>query len=239
EPDPDAIWKQVLDQEDARLPGCVSLERALDAARSGDWGLCAYLSARLFKDLGGDAQAAQRLGDLDERCHRYLWLAVACPSVVDIPPGQERLRLRLEDGGEPRWIPTDLLESEIFPNGTVVVRSGKSQVLGQLVEKEFQCLQCSLMNPPAAQRCGHCGHSREEQRSRWAEHFNPGEQLELSQLQWQKRLRPRNAKEKLQPRFLEPGSQGLSAASQVPVAPGGAATAATAAFGGEPPEPAS
>ncbi|CAJ1378378.1 unnamed protein product [Effrenium voratum] len=77
----------------------------------------------------------------------------------------------------------------------VVVRSGKSQVLGQLVEKEFQCLQCSLMNPPAAQRCGHCGHSREEQRSRWAEHFNPGEQLELSQLQWQKRLRPRNAKE--------------------------------------------
>jgi len=173
--DPEAIWKHVLEQDSKFEWLEATVEKALECARGGEWGLCAYFSARCFKDCqdrsGLDA-AMMKLGQLDERCHRTLWLAVADVVLVDIPPGQERLRVLLDHEGSPRWIPTDQLESEILPASGRVVLRGKGStgptVLGQLVEKAS----------PETSETG-----------RWAEHFSPGEILELSQLLWQKRLR--------------------------------------------------
>eukprot|EP00435_Cladocopium_sp_Y103_P027332 s117_g6.t1 len=72
----------------------------------------------------GSREAALKLGQVDQRCHRTLWLAVADVVLVDIPPGQERLRVLLDHESEARWIATDQLESDIVPgNGRV----GKSQ----------------------------------------------------------------------------------------------------------------
>lgn len=194
--DPAEIWDHVMNH-DSKLSWLEpsTLEKALEAAHAGEWRLCAYLAARCFKDWKerlGSREAAVKMGQVDQRCHRTLWLAVADVVLVDIPPGQERLRVLLDHESEPRWIATDQLESDIVPgNGRVVVRMGKgTPVVGQLVQKEFQCLSCSWTSPPSAMRCGHCGHKREDHsRHGWAERFNPGETIELSQLLWQKRLR--------------------------------------------------
>jgi len=176
--DPEAIWKHVLEQDSKFEWLEATVEKALECARGGEWGLCAYLSARCFKDCqdrsGLDA-AMMKLGQLDERCHRTLWLAVADVVLVDIPPGQERLRVLLDHEAEARWIPTDQLESEILPASGRVVLRGKGgptgpSILGQLVEKASPETDTSTPG-------------------RWAEHFSPGEILELSQLLWQKRLR--------------------------------------------------
>lgn len=156
------IWSKVA-EEGAQLPGSwdETLSGALDAARCGDWTLCAYLAARCFiKHGGADGGGAKALEAPDERCSSTLWLEVAAPVVLEVPRGQERLCVRFEDGKEPEWLPTDQIGTGgVSPQGLLFAR-GRGR--GRLV-------------------AGVEGS---------AEHFNVGATLELSQLQWRKtRLR--------------------------------------------------
>lgn len=156
------IWEAVVDQE-ACLPGCwdTTASGALDAARAGDWPLCAYLAASCYRSHGGGVEGAKALAVPDERCHRTLWLEVTAPVVVDVPRGQERLLVQLDGRNEAEWAATDEL-------GEVVSESGQVWVLGRGRGRLVQ---------------GPKGGS--------AEHFRAGETLELSQLQWRQRQRLR------------------------------------------------
>eukprot|EP00930_Biecheleria_cincta_P076651 TRINITY_DN6385_c0_g1_i2.p1 TRINITY_DN6385_c0_g1~~TRINITY_DN6385_c0_g1_i2.p1 ORF type:complete len:1041 (-),score=214.46 TRINITY_DN6385_c0_g1_i2:50-3172(-) len=156
------IWETVVDQE-ACLPGCwdTTAAGALDAARAGDWPLCAYLAASCYRSHGGGVQGAKALAVPDERCHRTLWLEVTAPVVVDVPRGQERLLVQLDGRSEAEWAATDEL-------GEMVSETGQVWVLGRGRGRLVQGLK---------------GGS--------AEHFRAGETLELSQLQWRQRQRLR------------------------------------------------
>lgn len=156
------IWEAVVDQE-ACLPGYwdTTAAGALDAARAGDWPLCAYLAASCYRSHGGGVEGAKALAVPDERCHRTLWLEVTAPVVVDVPRGQERLLVQLDGRTEAEWAATDEL-------GELVSETGQVWVLGRGRGRLVQ---------------GPKGGS--------AEHFRAGETLELSQLQWRQRQRLR------------------------------------------------
>jgi len=118
------IWEKVV-EEDALLPGTwdVSITGALDAARARDWPLCTYLAARCFVDSGGETggAGAAALSVQDERCLNTLWLEVACPVVLDVPRGQERLCVTYKDCAESEWVSTDHVGETDFTLGRVWV----------------------------------------------------------------------------------------------------------------------
>lgn len=154
------IWDAVV-EEKARLPGSwdTTLPGALDAARSEDWPLCAYLAASCFSDAGGAAEGRSALAALDTRCHRTLWLEVAMPVVIDVPLGHERLLVHLEGHEKAEWVSTSLLSEAAASDGKVWVQGRGRGV---------------WIKEPKASR---------------AEHFCPGALLELSRLQWRKTQR--------------------------------------------------
>lgn len=176
------IWKEA---QETALPGGLAAnhETALDAARSGDWALCAYLAARCCKE------DPAKLAALDERCHRTLWIEVAAPVVVDIPRGQERLLVMQEGETEPQWVPTDRLVSEIQLDGVVWMRDGQygKHHRGRLVKKA-----APKIGADGLRACRPWGHTKEVvARTGWAQHLVPGETVELSQFQWRRPQRLR------------------------------------------------
>lgn len=153
---PGKIWNFVL-EHGAHLPGDwdANVEGALDAARQGDIALCAYLAARCFYEHGGGKDGAAALAAPDERCLKRLFLDVAAPVVVEVPPGQEHVWVRLEGSDEILKKPIDQIGVVNWVEGRVWVRN---------------CGHAELANGPNLK--GPC------------EHFNVGEMVELSHLQW-------------------------------------------------------
>eukprot|EP00929_Paragymnodinium_shiwhaense_P110833 TRINITY_DN7811_c0_g2_i1.p1 TRINITY_DN7811_c0_g2~~TRINITY_DN7811_c0_g2_i1.p1 ORF type:complete len:1063 (-),score=224.84 TRINITY_DN7811_c0_g2_i1:303-3491(-) len=106
---PEDIWRTVVNSEEGlRLPGKwdESVTGALAAARQADWALCAYLAARVFVKSGKNAGA---LAAKDEAAQRTLWLEVAAPVAVEVPPGTERLTVKLEGCQEADEAPAEQL----------------------------------------------------------------------------------------------------------------------------------
>eukprot|EP00927_Polykrikos_kofoidii_P087067 TRINITY_DN9946_c0_g3_i3.p1 TRINITY_DN9946_c0_g3~~TRINITY_DN9946_c0_g3_i3.p1 ORF type:complete len:1146 (+),score=170.52 TRINITY_DN9946_c0_g3_i3:41-3478(+) len=152
---PQEIWDRVV-EDNVRLPGSnwdTTVEGAMDAARQGDWALCAYLAARCFVD--GGVSGAATLAAPDERCQKTLWLEMAAPIVVEVPAGMERFSVRLDGCEQAEWIPVSQL-------GIVDWAQGRVRVRGR----------------------GHGILSRGANGS--AEHFNRGQLVELSGMQWRR-----------------------------------------------------
>jgi hypothetical protein len=151
---PQEIWEKVV-EDNARLPGdwdC-SVHGAMEAVRNGDLAVCAYLSARCFKDAGNEQLGAQALAAPDEKARNYLWLTGVEPVVVSVPPGLERLCVLLDGKETPQLISSDRL---LLCDG--------SQDRVQVKGKE---LKGTLAAGP----------------NKSAEHFNAGETVELSHLE--------------------------------------------------------
>eukprot|EP00929_Paragymnodinium_shiwhaense_P088918 TRINITY_DN49220_c0_g1_i1.p1 TRINITY_DN49220_c0_g1~~TRINITY_DN49220_c0_g1_i1.p1 ORF type:complete len:1104 (+),score=184.47 TRINITY_DN49220_c0_g1_i1:105-3416(+) len=153
------IWERVV-KDGERLPGDWddTLQGALDAARKGDPGVCAYLAARCFSRSDDGAAA---LSALDARAQDALWHVAVDPVVMELPLGQERLWVELDSSSKGEWIPTNLVtvdEGVQLPGEGVAVRV-RGRGSGRL--------------PKGLQGSAEC--------------FNAGALVDLSQAHWSRR----------------------------------------------------
>lgn len=115
---PQEIWDRVM-ADDAQLPGNwdESAKGAISAIRRGDSPACAFLAARCFKNSGSAAAGVSALSVADEEARNALWLSIVEPLVVDVPSGQERLRVQLDACDEAEWIKCDKVTLDTASTG--------------------------------------------------------------------------------------------------------------------------
>jgi len=161
-PEPQKIWDHVM-ETDAVLPGSwdATALGALDAARRREWGVCTYLAARCYNDLGGADGGVKALAETDYRVQNVLWHLGADPIVLEVPKGHEKFLVCIDGCEDPELVPTDkLVESSLQIPGISDSPSDKVKVRGRGSAKLAKGWDNS------------------------AERFKVGEIVELSQMQW-------------------------------------------------------
>lgn len=169
------IWDKVVG-DDVRMPGTfdLSVHGALEAARQGDWALCAYLAARCFKDAGSEEDGARALAQPDTLVGEFLWMTGMDPIVVDVPLGLERLWVKPDDTQEPELIPSHRLAPRMTSDGLVAIHgrcagtlarglrsSAERLVPGTILEmSHLVCPQATVQATPQGQ------HQRKTQQRR-------------------------------------------------------------------------